>query len=73
MKITYDSELKEDILNAFNKKVNDEGNIIEKDTGDEVISFDGEVANIDSFGGIINGSELFIKKDLPSLLKLSER
>lgn len=71
--ITFDNSVKEDILDVFEKDVNNQGAIIEKDNPDqEVLSFDGQEISIDEFGGIKKGSEVFIKNDLISLMRLSE-
>lgn len=71
--ITFDAEAIEFILETFEKKVDDEGFIVEKnDPKQRVVSRNGEPVHIKEFAGIRNGSEIFIKKDLPSLIQYTE-
>jgi hypothetical protein len=67
--ITFSREVKEDILRFFDKGVDGEGYIIEKDTGQKVLS-DGEPLEFDNFAGIKKGSLVFIKSDINSLIEL---
>jgi hypothetical protein len=72
IKITFDSNAKEDILSFFDKEINDEGIIVESSTKEPIISLDGTEVHEKEFAGIKNGSEIFLKKDLISMMKLSE-
>ncbi len=70
--ITFSSELKEEILNIFDKKVNEEGIIVEQENEEiSVRTVEGNEISIDEFGGIKKGSEIFIKNDLVSLMNFS--
>jgi hypothetical protein len=60
------------ILKAFGKSINEEGIIIDAATGEPILTPEGEVLTKDKFGGIKKGSEIFIKKDLLSVIKLAE-
>jgi hypothetical protein len=60
------------ILEAFGKSINDDGLIIEKATGEPVLTPEGEEMQAANFGGIKKGSEIFIKDDLFSIIKLAE-
>ena len=71
--LTFDDSVKEEILDFFDKTINDENFIVEKNnTEQKVLSEDGQEVNINEFGGIKKGSEIFIKKDLISLMRLSK-
>ncbi|PIP53869.1 MAG: hypothetical protein COX07_08405 [Bacteroidetes bacterium CG23_combo_of_CG06-09_8_20_14_all_32_9] len=73
MKITFDENVKHEILDLFDKSVDEEEYIVEKSNPKQrVLTFDGQEIKIDEFGGIKSGSEVFIKKDLVSLMKLSK-
>lgn len=66
--VSFDSSSKEFILKALNKTVDEEGFIVETANGQRVLTQDGEPLHIDDWGGIRKGSEIFFKKDLPSVL-----
>ena len=68
--ITFNESLKEEVLkNILNKDIDEEGYIVEKDTNERVLAPDGSEVNIEQFAGFENGSEIFIKDDIPSLIK----
>lgn len=71
--ITFDKKSTDFILDAFDKAVDQEGYIVEK-SGEQrrVLSPDGEEVKKNSFAGIRKGSEIFIKSDLISLIKLCD-
>lgn len=72
--ITFDENSKEEILSCFGKTVDQEGYIIETDDPTmRVITPDGEEITVEEFAGIRKGSEIFIKSDLPSLIKLIDK
>lgn len=72
--LTFDSSLKEEILGFFDKKINEDGIIVEKlDPSQQVLSTDGQEVKIEEFGGVKKGSEVFIKNDLISLMRLSKQ
>lgn len=72
--LTFDKSLKKEILGFFNKEVNKEGIIVEtSNPSQEVLSTDGQEVKIEEFGGIKKGSEVFIKNDLISLMRLSKK
>lgn len=71
---TFDDSVKEEILDAFDKDIDSEGFIVEKDNPNQrVLSEDSQEVNINEFGGLKKGSEVFIKKDMVSLLRLSKK
>lgn len=72
--LTFDSSLRVEILGSFDKEVNDEGIIVEKSNPlQHVLGIDGQEVRIEEFGGIKKGSEVFIKNDLVSLMRLSKQ
>jgi len=69
--ISFDADLKLEILSCFSKTVDDSGYIVECDDPDQrVLTPNGEDITLDEFAGIRKGSEIFIKADLPSLIEL---
>lgn len=69
--ITFDASAKKEILSFFDKTIDDEEYIVEKeDITQRVITPEGEEVKLDEFAGIRKGSEIFIKSDLPSLFSL---
>ncbi len=74
VKLTFDVSAKEDILKCLNKAIDKEGFIVEKNNPSQrVLTVDGEEISIEEFGGVQKGSEVFIKNDLVSLMKLSKQ
>lgn len=72
-KITFDKSAKMFILDVLDKAVNEEGLIVEKtNSNQKVLTPDGEDISVEEFGGTKKGSELFIKRDLASLMRFSE-
>jgi hypothetical protein len=71
--LTFDDSIKKEILDIFDKTTDEEGFIIEKDISNQrVLSEDGQEVHINEFGGLRKGSEVFIKNDLISLMRLSK-
>jgi hypothetical protein len=72
--ITFEKSAKKVILSFFDKVVDDEGFIVEKDDMNQrVITPEGEEITLEEFGGIRKGSEIFIKSDLPSVFELVDK
>jgi len=72
--ITFDSSVKKQILGIFDKQVDAEGYIVEKNNpGQRVLTPDGDDIHLDEFTGIYKGSEIFVKSDIVSLVELSNR
>ena len=71
--IQFDKSATKKILSYFNKTVNSEGYVIEKETKEKVLSFDGTEVQLEDFGGIMLGSEIYIKSDLDSIIKFLEK
>ena len=74
MKITFDKAIKKDILLLLDKVVNEDDSVVEKDNPNQkVLAFDGQELTLEEFGGVQKGSEVFIKQDLVSLMRLSKK
>lgn len=72
--ITFENSAKEIILSFFDKIVDDEGFIVEKDDPTQkVLTPDGQEVTFEEFAGIRKGSEIFIKSDLPSMIELADK
>lgn len=67
--IVFDDTTRGFILDVFNKSIDEEGYIIEKDTGNRVLSPLGEEVLAVDFAGFTPGSEIVLTKDLPALLQ----
>ncbi len=71
--ITFEESAKKEILSFFEKSIDEKGYIVEtQDPTQRVITLGGEEIKLDEFAGIRKGSEIFIKSDLYSLIKLSD-
>ena len=71
--ITFDKSAKNFVLDAFDKSVDKDGYIVEKKNPNQrVIAQDGQEVESDKFAGIKKGSQVFIKSDLLSIIKLSD-
>ena len=71
--ITFDESTDEFILDAFDKSVDSEGYIIEAETGERVLTPEGEPIPIEEFGGIAKGSEIFVQDNFVSVLNQVKR
>ncbi len=68
--LTFDASAAKDILNFFGKKINDDNLVVEAETEQPVLGLDGSEVLECEFAGIKNGSEIFLKKDIISMMKL---
>ncbi|MEK7078656.1 MAG: hypothetical protein AAB929_01170 [Patescibacteria group bacterium] len=68
--ITFDRSAKNFILDTFDKKVDGDGYIVEKSTNNKVIANDAQEIKVTQFGGIKKGSEIYIKSDIISVIRL---
>ncbi len=73
MQITFDKTAKGFILNSFGKATDKEGYLVEKNNSKQrVLTRDGQEITEEEFGGIIPGSTIFVKNDLPTVMELSD-
>lgn len=71
--ITFDESATDAILDEFNKAVDEEGYIIEADTGERVLTPEGEEITKEEFAGIAKGSEIFVEDNFVSLINHVKR
>lgn len=73
VKLTFDTSAKRDVLSFFNKEINEDGLIVEASNEEPVVGIDGSEVHEKEFAGIKKGSEIFLKTDLISMLKLADK
>lgn len=74
VKMVFTKDAKKEILNLLGKDIDNEGVIVEKGNPTQrVLTFDGEEISLMEFGGVQKGSEVFIKDNLVSLMRLAKR
>lgn len=72
--LVFGKEARIDILDLYGKTVNDEGFIVEKDNlSQKVLTSKGEEIRIEEWGGIVKGSEEFVKSDAFSLIEIAKK
>ena len=73
--VTFEREFKKEILETvFDKTLNEENLIVEKgDQAELVPSFEGESISLEEFGGVNQGSEMFLKDDLTSIMHFTKK
>lgn len=67
--IVFDESSKKVILQIFGKGIDNQGYIFDVKTNQRVLSPEGNEVLAKDFAGMKKGSEIFITKDLPSLLQ----
>ncbi len=72
-KIAFDDSSREFILNLFDKRINENGEVLEKNSDEVVKSFEGNPLTVDEFGGVKRDSEFFIENNVVSLFRLKFR
>ena len=60
------------ILEAFGKGINEDGYLYELESKELLLTPDNEEILCSKFGGIKRGSEIFLKNDLSTIVKLVE-
>ena len=70
--ITFDKRFQNQVLDLFDKKVKDDI-IVQKQTEEPVLTENGKTVSEIEFAGIKNGSEIFIKNDLTSLIDYAKK
>ena len=70
---TFDDSTKEEMLSCFGKTVDDEGYIIERDTGQRVVTREGGLVPIEEFAGIRKVLKYISNRISPSLIKLLDQ
>jgi hypothetical protein len=73
MKITFTNSAQDFILETFDKTRDSDNFLVEKSNPHQrVLSQDGEEINLEHFAGVKKGSQIFIKSDLISLMRLCD-
>ena len=73
-RIVFDKSAKKDILEILDKTTDADGTIVEKDNpSQKVLTFEGDEITLEEFGGVQKGSQVFIRNNLISLIRLSKR
>mgnify|MGYP001607278042 FL=1 len=72
---TFDNNFntKKFILGLFGKSIDDGDYIIEKESKKRILGSNGQEMTIAEFGGIKNGSEIYVKSDIVSLVDFYEK
>jgi len=70
IQFTFDNNFntKKFILGIFGKEIDGEGYIIEKVSKKRILGYNGQEMTVSEFGGIKNGSEIYVKSDIVSLV-----
>jgi len=69
--VTFDASAKLEVLSCFGKTVDAGDFIVESDDmTQKVVTPDGDNIRLNEFAGIKKGSEIYIKRNLPSLIEL---
>ncbi|MBU2616182.1 MAG: hypothetical protein KKC19_03705 [Nanoarchaeota archaeon] len=72
--ITFKEESKIDLLELFEKTLDDDGYIVEIDNVNQrVLTPKGEEIHISEWAGVIKGSETFVKSDAFSLMEIAKK
>ncbi len=71
--VTFDKAVKKQMLELLDKKADGDGFIIEKETGQRVLTPTGEEVSLENFAGMKKGSEIFIKSDIAALIDFAKK
>jgi hypothetical protein len=72
--ITFDKAARKELLDAFDMTTDEQGYIVERSNPKKrVLTPTGDEVKLENLAGIKNGSLLFFKTDLPSLIELADR
>jgi hypothetical protein len=72
--LTFNKDVKEDILELFGKTIDEEGYIVEKENiNQRVLTPKGEEIRLEEWAGIVQGSEAFVKSDTFSLMEIAKK
>jgi hypothetical protein len=72
IEITFGKSAVEPVLDEFDKTVDDDGLVVEQDTGNPVLTQSGNELRVENVGGIANGSEIYIENNFVSILEYVE-
>ena len=73
MKMVFDASARDFVLEAFNKVLDPEGYVVEKnDQKHRVLTPSGDEIHVSEFAGVRKGSVVFIKSDIVSLIQAAQ-
>jgi hypothetical protein len=73
LKITFDESARAFVLDAFDKRISDDGFVVDKTHPDQkVVTPRGEDIPGDEFAGIRKGSAVFLKSNIISLVEAAK-
>lgn len=67
--LTFDDSATEFVLGSFDNTVDDEGYIVKEDTGERVLTPEGNPLTPEDLGGIAKGSEIYVRDNYVSVLE----
>mgnify|MGYP006882768598 CR=1 FL=1 len=73
MNLTFESEAVGYILPAFGVKIDEEGYVVDKESGDRVETPHGEHVTADELAMVEHGSDVFVDDNFASLVEHVER
>lgn len=71
--LTFDASVAEDVIREFGKEVDDNGYIVDPETGNRVETESGDPINVDHFAGVEKGSMIFLDDDFNTLVDHMKR
>jgi hypothetical protein len=72
LRITFDESARAFVLDAFGKTISKDGFVVDKTTGQRVVTPRGEEIKADEFAGVRKGSAIPLKKNIVSLVEAAE-
>lgn len=71
--LTFDESAAEFVLQAFGRKIDDEGYVVNPNTGKREVSPEGDELRAEAFAGVERGSLLFLDDNFDSLVEHVKR
>ncbi|MFB6208805.1 MAG: hypothetical protein ABEJ56_01555 [Candidatus Nanohaloarchaea archaeon] len=72
-KVTFEKDAIEGVLEVFDKEVDEDGYIVESESGERILDREGENIKKDELGGVKKGSEIFLNDNFSSLVDFVKR
>jgi hypothetical protein len=71
--LTFDESAAEFVLESFDREVDDEGYIINSETGERETTPEGDELTVDDLAGIEQGSKIFVADEFTSIVEHVKR
>jgi len=71
--LTFDASVAEDVIKEFGREVDDDGYIVDPETGNRVETESGDQIHVDQFAGVEKGSIIFLDDDFNTLVDHMKR